>query len=196
MCRAVGVDPTAGGEREAAKGEKGWLAGLGGMLKRESERERERGVEIAVRVVEVCRSRRGIDGGLTGIETARDGVARGAGRNLVGGEMTVSDADIQNAVAALTPLGSGFSIIQVGSKQMIRSVPKELHPDQARVLEAIQMLGFVTCSMLEDNLAWEAARAKTVTGDLVGEGVVWVDDQGESYEREYWATGGLTGWED
>lgn len=86
---------------------------------------------------------------------------------------------------SLEPLGSGFSIVRVGSKQYIRSIPKELNTDQATVLEVIQLLGFVSVSMLRLNLNWEAARAKTVIDDLLADGLVWVDAQGE--EREYWS---------
>ena len=85
----------------------------------------------------------------------------------------------------MKPLGSGFSIVDVGSKQMIRSIPKELNTDQSKVLEAIQVLGYVTCSMLEDNLIWEHARAETVIQDLLADSLVWVDEQAS--EKEYWS---------
>ena len=68
---------------------------------------------------------------------------------------------------------------------MIRSIPKEFNTDQSTVLEAIQALGFVTVSMLEDNLKWENARAETVVEDLLGLGFVWVD--AKAPEREYWS---------
>lgn len=93
--------------------------------------------------------------------------------------------DILHAVECLKPLGSGFSIVTVGSKQMIRSIPKELSTDQSTVLEAIQMLGFITTSMIEDNLGWEPERAETVLEDLLADSLVWVDLQAK--EKEYWA---------
>ncbi|KAL8832168.1 MAG: hypothetical protein Q9170_004985, partial [Blastenia crenularia] len=86
---------------------------------------------------------------------------------------------------SLGPLGSGFSVIMVGSRQMIRSIPKELNTDQTTVLEAIQVLGYVTCSMLEDNLGWEQPRAETVIQDLLADSLVWVDEQAP--EKEYWS---------
>ena len=73
----------------------------------------------------------------------------------------------------------------IGKKQMIRSIPKELNTDQSTVLEALQVLGYVTVSMLEDNLRWENARAVTVVEDLVASGMVWVDEKSE--EVEYWS---------
>lgn len=68
---------------------------------------------------------------------------------------------------------------------MIRSVPKELNTDQSSVLEAIQVLGYVSVSMLQINLQWERARAVAVIGDLVTDSLVWVDEQSD--EKEYWS---------
>lgn len=93
--------------------------------------------------------------------------------------------DILRAVRSLEPLGSGFTIIKVGRKQFIRSVPKELNTDQATVLEVIQILGYITVSMLQANLNWEGARAKTVIDDLISDGLVWLDSQCE--EDKYWS---------
>lgn len=75
--------------------------------------------------------------------------------------------------------------MKLGAKQMIRSVPKELNTDQSTVLEAIQILGYVTVSMLQANLRWERARAVAVIEDLVTDSLVWVDAQAE--EKEYWS---------
>ena len=86
---------------------------------------------------------------------------------------------------SLEPLGSGFTILQIGHKQFIRSIPKELNTDQSTVLEVLQLLGFVTVSMLQLNLHWEMARAKAVIDDLLADSLVWLDSQSE--EREYWS---------
>lgn len=53
------------------------------------------------------------------------------------------------------------------------------------MLEVIQLLGFVSISMLQLNLKWEKARAQTVIHDLVADGLVWLDSQCE--ENEYWS---------
>lgn len=97
--------------------------------------------------------------------------------------------DILRSVKSLTPLSAGFSILRVGNKQYIRSIPKELNSDQATVLEVIQVLGYVSESMLRANLHWERARAQTVIDDLVADGLVWVDAKGP--EKEYWSPQGL-----
>ena len=111
--------------------------------------------------------------------------------------MTVLREDVLKAVESLSPLGASFSIITIGYKQMIRSVPKELNEDQSVVLGAIQDLGFVTVAMLEDNFGWEHARAQTVLDDLLTDSLVWLNEKGENNEKltdsEYWSPAGLEG---
>jgi ESCRT-II complex subunit VPS22 len=201
MCNAIGVDPLAGSNVKGKNGKGGkgswWAQMLDGDVN-------DFYFELAVRVVEVCRGSRGENGGLIGVEECRERVGKGRG---IGGGIDVSEYveplsavdqeektqrkayevsdDIIRAVKSLKPLGSGFSVVTVGSKQMIRSIPKELNTDQSTVLEAIQILGYVTCSMLEDNLGWDYARAETVIQDLLADSLVWVDAQAP--EKEYWS---------
>lgn len=66
-------------------------------------------------------------------------------------------------------------------------MPRELNTDQSAVLEAVQILGYVSLSMLMINLKWERPRAQTAIDDLVGESMLWVDKQ--SAEWEYWSPG-------
>ncbi|EAS29141.3 ELL complex subunit Eap30 [Coccidioides immitis RS] len=186
MCHAIGVDPLAASNVKG-KGKRGLVSGLtegGGSFWTQilGGDVNDFYFEVAGRVVELCRETRAENGGLISVEECRTRVARG---KAIGGGLEVSEDDILRAVKSLEPLGSGFSIIKVGSKQFIRSVPKELNTDQATVLEVIQLLGFVTVSMLELNLNWEKARAQTVIDDLLAEGLVWVDAQCE--ENEYWS---------
>lgn len=183
MCNAIGVDPLAGSNAAAPKGKsKGWLgSALGGEVG-------EFWYRVAVRVVDVCRASRDENGGLLALDQCREVVQKGKG---IGGGMEVSNDDIIRAVESLKPLGSGFSIVSIAGKQMIRSIPKELNTDQATVLEALHVLGFVTVSMLEDNLAWEHARAVTVIQDLETDSLVWVDLK--CGEAEYWSPAFLAG---
>lgn len=92
---------------------------------------------------------------------------------------------------SLKPLGSGFTVKAIGSKQIIRSVPKELNHDQSKVLEAAQVIGYITVSMLQLNLRWSRARAVAVLDDLVADSLLWVDLQ--ATETEYWTPQELGG---
>ncbi|KAJ6124889.1 hypothetical protein N7471_012206 [Penicillium samsonianum] len=182
MCNTIGVDPLAASNVKGKNGRRGlgeggsfWTQIMGGDMN-------DFYFEVAVRVVELCRETRSENGGLIGVEECRKRVGKG---KAIGGGLEVSDDDILRAVRSLEPLGSGFSIVKVGSKQYIRSIPKELNTDQATVLEVIQVLGFVSVSMLRLNLKWEKARAQTVIDDLLADGLVWLDAQGP--EKEYWS---------
>lgn len=99
--------------------------------------------------------------------------------------------DIVRSIGALSPLGPGLSVVTLpNGERYIRSIPKELNPDQATVLEVAGISGgFISVSMLKVNLGWEDERGKSVLEDLVVEGMVWVDDGG--YEREYWIPTGI-----
>ncbi|KAI4242530.1 MAG: hypothetical protein L6R42_010978, partial [Xanthoria sp. 1 TBL-2021] len=125
MCNAIGVDPLAGSNVKGKSGSKGkgswWAQTLGGDVN-------DFYFELAVRVVELCRATRGENGGLIGVEECREMVGKGKG---IGGGMDISDDDVLRAVKSLDPLDSGFSVVTVGSRQMIRSVPKELNTDQS-----------------------------------------------------------------
>lgn len=180
MCNAIGVDPLAasyrkGGETKSSNGGNVWAQMLGSSVN-------DFYFNLAVRIVEVCRATRAENGGMIALEQVRDKVQKGRGD--VGGEIDVSEDDIKRAVKSLEPLGSGFSIMTLGAVEMIRSVPKELNIDQSTVLEVIQVMGFVTVSMLEINLNWEKPRAIAVIDDLVAESLVWADLQ--CSEPEYW----------
>jgi ESCRT-II complex subunit VPS22 len=196
MCNAIGVDPLASSHTSKSGKDGGgsfWAQMLGGSVN-------DFYFELAVRVVEVCRDSRAENGGLIGVEEVKRLVQEGRG---VGGGMEVSEYvftlicvrqhlltgkfnsdDIRRAVKSLEPLGSGFTILDLGATQMIRSVPKELNTDQSTVLEAVQVQGYVTVSMLKDNLNWEKTRAKAVCEDLAADSLLWVDLQ--SGETEYW----------
>ena len=200
MCNTIGVDPLASSNHKGAKSGKGegsfWAQMLGGSVN-------DFYFELAVRVVDVCRETRGENGGMIDVTEVRKRVEKGRG---IGGGIEVSEYayptssnvihiqnvahvdysdDILRAVKSLEPLGSGFTIMKIGTKQMIRSVPKELNTDQSTVLEVIQVLGYVTVSMLQINLQWERARAVAVIDDLITDSLVWVDAQAE--EKEYWS---------
>ncbi|KAK3334032.1 EAP30/Vps36 family-domain-containing protein [Cercophora scortea] len=181
MCAAIGVDPLTSSNTTSSGSDKGggqsiWAQLLGRTVN-------DFYFELAVRVVEVCGETRGENGGLIEVRKVRESLM---GKSMEGAPEITED-DILRAVGTLKPLGSAYSVIKVGSKPYIRSVPKELNTDQSAVLEAVQVLGYISVSMLMDNLKWARARAQTALEDLVGEGMLWVDAQAD--ECEYWSPG-------
>lgn len=108
--------------------------------------------------------------------------------------MTIRD-DIIRGINALEPLGPGISIATLpNGTKYIRSIPKELNPDQATVLDIAGITGgVVSVGLLKANLSWEESRSRSVLEELVGEGMVWVDDGAGTGEREYWIPRGISG---
>ncbi|RSL46917.1 hypothetical protein CEP54_013645 [Fusarium duplospermum] len=179
MCAAIGVDPLASSSAEGGGGGSSsiWAQLLGKTVN-------DFYFELAVRIVEVCGATRGENGGLIGLAELRERVA--AGR--MDGADPIADDDVRRAVQTLAPLGGSYAVVKVGRKEYIRSVPRELNDDQVAVVEAVQVLGYVSVGMLSDNLGWDRARAKTVIDDLVAGGMLWVDKQTKG-EWEYWSPG-------
>lgn len=172
MCTAIGVDPLA----SSSSNKKGslWASILGNDVN-------DFYFELAIRVIELCRLTRDENGGLISVSEVQTRLADKSQVNPV--QVTVDD--IERSVKSLTVLGNGFELVQLSNKSMIRSVPSELSTDQASILGACEILGYVTVSMLQDNLGWSAARSSAVLNDMVVAGLVWIDSEGT--ETEYWA---------
>jgi ESCRT-II complex subunit VPS22 len=184
MCSALNIDFLASSYHKDAKDAKGageggsiWTQLLGGSVN-------DFYFNLGVLIVEECRATRSENGGLISVHDVRARISRGR-QGSIGGQMAVSDDDIKRAVDSLAPLGSCFTTMKIGHRELIRSVPKELNTDQSTVLEAIQLLGYVTISMLQLNLGWERPRAHAVMDDLMADSLVWVD--GQAGEKEYWS---------
>ncbi|KAG4254093.1 hypothetical protein FPRO03_06433 [Fusarium proliferatum] len=157
MCAAIGVDPLASSNSNSSSdGSSIWAQLLGKTVN-------DFYFELAVRIVEVCGATRAENGGLIGLAELRERVA--AGR--MDGADPIADDDVRRAVQTLAPLGGAYAVVRVGRKEYVRSVPRELNDDQVSVVEAAQVLGYVSVSMLRDNLGWDRARARTVIDDLV-----------------------------
>ncbi|KAK9315042.1 EAP30/Vps36 family-domain-containing protein [Lipomyces starkeyi] len=169
MCSAIGVDPLA--SSSANKKGSFWAELLGSDVN-------DFFFELAVRIIEICRRTRDVNGGLMLVEDVKGRI------NSVPGRPPVSQEDIVRAVNTLAPLGHGFGIVRLANKDFIRSVPQELSRDQAVAIEATQALGYISVPILRDNLAWETARCIAVLDDLVASGLVWVDEQARP--KEYW----------
>ncbi|PHH77014.1 hypothetical protein CDD80_1001 [Ophiocordyceps camponoti-rufipedis] len=178
MCTAIGVDPLAGGGGGAGmgggSGESIWAQLLGKTVN-------DFYFGLAVRVVDVCGRSRGENGGLIGVRELSARLSGEAGP-------VISEDDVRRAVETLRPLGGGYGIVRVGRTEYVRSVPRELSSDQAAVVEAVHVLGYVSVGMLRDNLGWETARCRTVIDDLVAQGMLWVDKQ-TAGEWEFWSPG-------
>ncbi|XP_062105584.1 vacuolar protein sorting-associated protein 22 homolog 1-like [Humulus lupulus] len=83
-------------------------------------------------------------------------------------------------------LGSGFEVISVGRKKLVRSVPTELNKDHNEILELAQAQGFVTIDEVERRLSWTTGRATDALDTLLDEGLAMIDDGHRDGKRQYW----------
>ncbi|KAG5360410.1 Vacuolar-sorting protein [Yarrowia sp. B02] len=171
MCAAIGVDPLA--NSSSKKG--GRIASFLGKDVQDFY------FELAVKIVEICRQTREDNGGMVKVTEVRDILNARSKASAI----KVSVEDIVTAVKTLKKLGDGLGIVKVGSQQFIKSVPGEMNPDQITVLETCHVLGFVSVSLLRDNLGWKPTRSKSTLETMTGAGLLWVDGQGA--ETEYWS---------
>jgi ESCRT-II complex subunit VPS22 len=124
--------------------------------------------------------------------------------------------DVRVAIEKIACLGNGYRIIDIGSLQGSRekekflvSVPIELSTDHSHVLEAAKVLyiasfniissstyemGFYCCqgtafvckSGLVSSLRWTGERVDSVLQYLQQQGLVWIDNQTDTGEPQYW----------
>lgn len=130
--------------------------------------------ELAVQIVDVCLATRPINGGLLDLAELQVRLERMRGSRA----QAIGEDDIVRAVGKLKLLGGGYDLRNVGARKMIVSVPYELNPDHATVLQlASSSGGFVTDGSLAEAARWPEPRRVRVLQSLLKEGMAWVDDQ-------------------
>jgi len=185
MCSELGVDPLGGGQKGL------WdYVGVG-----------EWTYALAVQVVDVCIASRERNGGLMEIDEVLRAVAwlREGDDRLPKALKTkssagaVTSADIVRAIKSLEPLGCGYTILDVGGRRMVRSLPAEFDLDSLVLLECAAELPVPKVSY--DSLASFTRRREggqwtndriylTFDKALLIDGLVWIDTQAD--QPEYW----------
>ncbi|PIA58865.1 hypothetical protein AQUCO_00400010v1 [Aquilegia coerulea] len=166
MCAKIGVDPLA-----SNKGFWAELLGIGDFY-----------YELGVQIVDICLATRSHNGGLINLQELctllcqRRKTAREA----------ISEDDCLRAISKLKVLGSGFEVISVGKKKLVRSVPTELNKDHNEILELAQAHGYVTVNEVDRRLSWSSGRAIDALDTLLEEGLAMIDDGHRDGKRRYW----------
>ncbi|ODV88895.1 hypothetical protein CANCADRAFT_3539 [Tortispora caseinolytica NRRL Y-17796] len=160
MCHTIGVDPLAT-SANTNQGGSFWASLLGRDIN-------DYYFQLAVKVVEACRATKDKNGGLMSMSDIITYL----------GNSNITESDIKNAIDSLHPLG-GFDIIEFGSKRkkMVRSVPMQLSNDQSTLLGICQNIGYLSKTIISDNLQWNNLRISSALEDLVSSGLVWIDLQ-------------------
>ncbi|KAK8942652.1 hypothetical protein KSP39_PZI009257 [Platanthera zijinensis] len=166
MCAKVGVDPLASKVGFWAE-----LLGIGDFY-----------YELGVQIVEICLASRSHNGGLINLQELCSllSLRRKAVREAI------SEDDCLRAISKLKVLGSGFEVISIGKKKLVRSVPTELNRDHNEILELAQGQGYVTAEEVEKRLSWSSGRAMDALETLLKEGLAMIDDGHSDGKRRYW----------
>ncbi|KAJ3228309.1 Vacuolar protein sorting-associated protein SNF8 [Clydaea vesicula] len=125
MCSKIGVDPLA-----SNKGFWAEFLGVGDFY-----------YELAVQVIQVCLATKASNGGLIEINELRSSVEKMRGNHL----QSISNDDIIRSIKTLSPLvGKGcYTLIDVGDKTLIQSLPREFNMDYLKCLEVAEVQKFI-----------------------------------------------------
>jgi len=179
MCSALGVDPLA-----SKKGFWAELLGYGDFY-----------YELAVQVIDVCLATRRQNGGLMPLND----VTRAVVRRRPPAANAVTDSDVEQAVAKVASLGSGFKVVtlalgapEAGGGKMVQSVPLELTVDTSAVLALAQARATPTpltvdgatvvttrCCLtgaeVAEALGWPPTRSHAALAAILKTGMAWLD---------------------
>lgn len=140
--------------------------------------------EICVKLIQICRDIKDLNGGIVSLEELQKIYFRDA---------NVTQADIEKAVEMLSSLDGGFEIFQIRDHlKFLRSVPNELTSDQTKVLEVCSVMGYASINLLHINLNWEKVRCKTTLNEMITNGLLWMDNQCGGREILYWDPSWIT----
>ncbi|KAG8815437.1 hypothetical protein FRC17_000709, partial [Serendipita sp. 399] len=134
MCTNIAVDPLAGPQKG------GWWAELLGMGDWQ--------YELGVQIVDLCVGTRDRNGGMIDMQELvrmlnklRNIPVSDAAGGHASESGAVTEDDVLRSIKTLKPLGTGYEVINIGSRRMVRSVVKELDTDQAKVIEIAASVG-------------------------------------------------------
>ncbi|KAJ3260497.1 ESCRT-II subunit protein snf8 [Boothiomyces macroporosus] len=154
MCAQVGVDPLASNKSFWTE-----MLGFGDFY-----------YQLSVQIAQVCIVTREQNGGLIEIGELIKQVEKMRGKH----SQAISRDDVLQSLKCLKPLGDGFSVIKMGQRTLIRSVPEEKR-------------GYADVDMLINDLKWTEDRAQSNLTTLMNEGICWIDEQ--STPHSYWISG-------
>ena len=165
MCMKIGVDPLA-----SKKGFWSDILGIGDFY-----------YELSVQIIEICLKTRNMNGGLIDIHELLALVKQK--RKKQANDISVDD--IKCAISKVTSLGNGFSVISIGKREMVKSVPMEFNRDHSAILSHCQSTACATITQLQRKTKWPLHRIERTLNLMLNEGVAWTDEQGAD-ETVYW----------
>ncbi|KAJ9568738.1 EAP30/Vps36 family [Nakaseomyces glabratus] len=132
--------------------------------------------EISVKIIEVCRETKDMNGGVISFDELRNGYFK---------NLNVTMEDLEKSIDMIQVLDGGFKVFSIRGKKFLRSVPNEITGDQTKILEVCSIMGYASISLLRANFKWDAVRGRSVLEDMAANGMLWIDNQAGN-EILYW----------
>lgn len=150
-------------------------------------KDHERINQLCMKLIEICNSTKLINGGIISVNEILQLINSDTWVNT-DLHFKFTQSDIFDALDHLSVLGNELKLFKIGKKSYIKNTPQELNIDEKTILETAETLGFVSISILRDNFGWKKIRCQSAINDLVTNGILWIDSQGENGEIRYWIT--------
>lgn len=181
LCAQLGVDPLGGGQKGVwdKMGMGDWYHALG------------------VQIVDVCLRARDRGGGMVALDEvihAVNDLRAGPAAQTKGKRSTdVTESDVRRAIASLKPLESGYDIIKVGAKKVVRCTPAALDRDSLVAIDAadaqtgtVDLERVCAHTLATTGTRWTHERATRAIDSAVDEGLVWLDAQAPGATATYY----------
>ncbi|KAI5970288.1 dot2 [Candida margitis] len=138
---------------------------------------------LSVKIVEICQETRDLNGGLISIRELQS-ILTDNSSDL---KIDISTKHIEQAITILNSMGQNYQLIVINNESWLKfSSIENLSNDQLKIYELCGFMGgFVTMGLIRDNYGWDKIRCKSVIDEMIMNGILWVDEQGED-EWHYW----------
>ncbi|EIW67039.1 hypothetical protein TREMEDRAFT_34426 [Tremella mesenterica DSM 1558] len=170
MCSAIGIDPLqSSSSSSSSSSSMGFWSRLG---------LGEFAYELAVQIVDVCISTRGLNGGMIEMNDLIKRIEKMRG---ISKYRYITSQDIKQSLKLLQPLKAGYSLIVLGEQTWIRSIPKQLDMDLSLLLGIATVTGGkLTEGNVGSQTGWEEIRVKRALENCLDSGMGWLDGVDDS----------------
>jgi len=138
---------------------------------------------LSVKIVEICQETRDLNGGLLSLRELQS-ILTDNSSDL---KIDISTKHIEQAITILNSMGKNYELIKINNESWLKfSSIENLSNDQLKIYELCGFMGgYVTMGLIRDNYGWDKYRIKSVIDEMIMNGILWVDEQGED-EWQYW----------
>ncbi|KAI5961702.1 dot2 [Candida theae] len=138
---------------------------------------------LAVKIVEICQETRDLNGGLIPIRELQSILTD----NTSDLKIEVSAKSIEQAITILNSMGKNYELLVINNESWLKfSSIENLSSDQLKIYELCSFTGgYATMGLIRDNYGWDKIRTHSVIDEMIMNGILWVDEQGED-EWQYW----------